>query len=238
MERKLSQGNLPEWGLGAMAVLLLVVTGYRSWHFLTTSLPHEYQIIAYAGLFGLDIGALIWAYAWMRAATNTKQDEIALVMFVVDVLGMLATSLADTLLYQQGVQVEMPEAFKIAALWGVPIIIASNAVAAVLYHMASESTALHRRMRRDQAELNALRAEIEREQAYLDQRELMLAQKEKLAAQRLRMVATERGLAQAEQRGSHVDEAAETIAERVRRAFLGHPQLAHSNNGHETRPNP
>jgi hypothetical protein len=234
--RKNGRGNLPEWGLIAMAVALFLVTGYRSWHFLTTSLPDEYQIIAYAGLFGLDVGAIIWALLWMRASTSTAQDEIALGMFVVDVIGMLFTSITDALLYQQGVRVEMPQALKTAALYGVPTIVAANAVAGVLYHMASESTALRRKARRDEAELEAMRAAIRQERAYLDQLELLLMEKEKLAAQGLRARAIERGLAMADRAGTHVDDAAISIASRVQRTFSSHPTIGISQPAGITQP--
>ncbi|MDE3089638.1 MAG: hypothetical protein KGJ80_09705 [Chloroflexota bacterium] len=229
-ERKKQTGGAP-WSLTAMTVGLFLITGWRTADFIYRSLPKEtfFVIVAAAGVLAFDAGAILWSMAWKNNASNDEQDRVAKVMFVLDVVGMLITSIADTQLYFSGA--ELPEEFKTAALWGIPAIIVINVVAGVVYDMTSDRVKLARDKRHAAAILDFEREQSEQEASVLDLREQNLIRAEKLAEQRLRLQATEQGLQKAENQGDHVRQAAENVASRVKEHFRTHPQMQNGN-GH------
>ena len=42
-------------------LVLLIYTGWRSYDFLTNTVPDGFQMLAIIGLWGLDIGAIGWS---------------------------------------------------------------------------------------------------------------------------------------------------------------------------------
>lgn len=163
MAEKMMPGLQTDHGginLGDIVVLLissvlLVYTGYRSWHFLSVSIPEDFQILALVGLWGIDIAMIGWAVVWIFGSSSAGQDGVSMSMWVIDVIAMVLTSVIDTIMYADGSTV--PPIFRTVAWYGVPLIIVGNAVMAVVYHFTSPSTKYRREQRRLDAHINESR---------------------------------------------------------------------------------
>jgi hypothetical protein len=81
--------------------VLLIYTGWRSYDFLTTSVPVGFELLALVGLWGLDIGAVAWSLVWIFGSSTKYQDWTSMFFFVFDLLGVILTSLTDSLMYGQ-----------------------------------------------------------------------------------------------------------------------------------------
>lgn len=184
---------------------LLIYTGYRSWHFLDGSLPEAYKVLALAGLWGLDVGALAWSLVWIFGSTTRYQDWASITMFVVDLIGMFLTSMVDSLMFTVTGTVVIPPILSTAALYGIPAIILLNVVVGFIYHMTSPNTRkarAERRMReelaleREKAEMELKRKQlhVEQSQQILKQREMLVVQEQQLAEQKIKLDGIEQGL--------------------------------------------
>ena len=213
------------WGLTALTIGLFLVTGYRTAHYIWQTLPADWWFISIAGVLAFDGGALLWSRAWEGNATNKEQDTIAKGMFVLDVVGMFLTSLADSV----DPKILPPQVTQ-GVMIAVPSIIVINVIAGVVYSMVSDATKLARAQRAANAELarnkreseNQIRiaqATIDHQKEWLDKQEALLAQQEKIAEQQMRLEATKRGLEKAANHGDHVTNAAESIAKKTREHF-------------------
>lgn len=131
--------------------VLLIYTGWRSYDFLTTSVPAGYELLALVGLWGLDIGAVAWSLVWIFGSSTKYQDWTSMFFFVFDLMGVILTSLTDSLMYGQadGVLSKMLGGIAIIV---VPVIVVANAVAGFIYHMTSPQTKQRRSVRRAQNE--------------------------------------------------------------------------------------
>lgn len=139
-----------------LAVLLLdavlfIYTGWRSYHFLTDSVPDDMQIMALVGLWGLDIGMVIWSLVWMFGSTEKYQDWTAMAFFLIDLTGVILTSLTDSLSFSS------PDGSMTGMLQGIaapaiPLIVVANVVAGFIYHMTSPKTRAQRDNRKAAAE--------------------------------------------------------------------------------------
>ena len=210
--------------------VLLGFTIYRSWHFLDNSISAEWKIVAILGLWGLDIGATAWSVVWMFAASNRYQDWTSITMFLVDLVGMILTSLIDSLVYARNATVAVPPIMQEGAQYAIPLIIILNVVAGFLYHMISDRTALMREERKARSDLRRVyqRHEIESKRKMLDikqlkefinAREAQLAQEQDLVAQMLHLDAIEKGLRQARESRDLVDAAAKDAERRITGTF-------------------
>lgn len=134
-------------------ILLFGYTAYRSWRFLQGTFagndPNgEFTIAAIIALVGLDIAAVAWSLVWMFGSTSKWQDIVALCMFIISLIGMVLTSMVDTL-SGEGV---VPESLQTIAYYGVPAIILLNVAAGIAYHMISPQVSLSRKERRMKAD--------------------------------------------------------------------------------------
>ena len=224
------------WGLTALTIGLFLVTGYRTAHYIWQTLPADWWFIAIAGVLAFDAGALLWSRAWEGNATNKEQDSIAKAMFVLDVVGMFLTSLADSVDPQI-----LPAQVTEGVMLAVPSIIVVNVIAGIVYSMVSDATKLARAQRAANAELarnkrdsenqiKIAQATIDHQQEWLDKQEALLKQQEKIAEQTMRLEATKRGLEKAANQGDHVTNAAESIAKKTREHFTNAIHN-HVNNG-------
>jgi hypothetical protein len=210
--------------------VLLGFTIYRSWHFLDNSISAEWKIVAILGLWGLDIGATAWSIVWMFAASNRYQDWTSIGMFLVDLVGMILTSLIDSLVYAKSGAVAVPDIIQQGAQYAIPIIIIMNVVAGFLYHMISDRTMLMREERKAKSDLRRAyqkhdieskrkSLDIQQLKTFIDAREAQLEQEQDLVAQMLHLDAIEKGLRQARESRDLVDAAAKNTERRVTGAF-------------------
>lgn len=139
--------------------VLLIYTGWRSYDFLTTSVPEGFELLALVGLWGLDIGAVAWSLVWIFGSSTKYQDWVAMFFFVFDLLGVILTSLADSLMYGQA-DGELSKMIGGIAVVAVPLIVVANAVAGFIYHMTSPQTKQRRATRRAENEYQEKMAEV------------------------------------------------------------------------------
>jgi hypothetical protein len=228
--RKKESLNVGDMIVLVLDAVLLGFTIYRSWHFLDNSISADWKIVAILGLWGLDIGATVWSIVWMFASSNRYQDWTSIGMFLVDLVGMILTSLIDSLVYARSGTVAVPPIMQEGAQYAIPIIIILNVVAGFLYHMISDRTALMREERQARSDLRRAyqRHEIQSKRKLLDikqlkefinAREAQLAQEQDLVAQMLHLDAIEKGLRQARESRDLVDAAAKDTERRITGTF-------------------
>jgi len=171
-----------ELGFGDIVVLILdavlfLYTAWRSYHFLTDSVPDGLQFLAMIGLWGLDIGAVAWSLVWIFGSTEKYQDWVSMSFFVIDLVGVVITSLTDSLMSSS------PDGTMTGFLSGIaiiviPLIVVFNVIAGFIYHMTSPQTKSRRADRKAKAEHNRKMSEIT-----AMQRDLMFAEQYILAKQ-------------------------------------------------------
>ena len=149
-------------------MVLLIYTGWRSYDFLTTSVPEGYELLALVGLWGLDIGAVAWSLVWIFGSATKYQDWTSMFFFVFDLIGVILTSLTDSLMYGRA-DSALSTMLTGIAIVVVPLIVVANAVAGFIYHMTSPQTKMRRAKRRAENEYYEKMQEIrklEREMHY------------------------------------------------------------------------
>ncbi|WKZ50259.1 MAG: cell envelope integrity protein TolA [Anaerolineales bacterium] len=164
------------FGFGDLIVILLdlallIYTGFRSYDFLTNTVPDGWQMLALVGLWGLDIGAIAWSLVWIFGSTEKYQDWVSMTFFVVDLVGVVLTSLTDSLMYgaKGGVTTQTLTGVSVVV---VPLVVVLNVVAGFIYHMTSPATKAQRAKRRADAEHRAKMeelAQMERDLTYAEQ---------------------------------------------------------------------
>ena len=164
--------------------VLLIYTAWRSYDFLTTTVPAGWQFLALIGLWGLDIGAIGWSVVWIFGSTTKYQDWTAITFFVVDLSGVVLTSLTDSLMYSK--EGAMSDALSGIAMVIIPLVIVANVIAGFIYHMASPATKTRRANRKADAEHNRKMGDLtqmERDLTYAEQ--YLLARQEQLEKSQL-----------------------------------------------------
>jgi len=157
----------------ALDVFLLVFTTFRSYDLLIRSVPTGWELMAYFGLLGLDGGMVVWSLAWIFGSTTKEQDWLTFGMWLLDALGMFLTGVTDTLLYAPNMRnaQAMHDTIMVIAWYALPVIIAVNALAGVVYHFVSDDTRIRREERRRkkalerQRRLNEIALQDERDKA-------------------------------------------------------------------------
>lgn len=190
-------------------ILLFGYTAYRSFRFLQSTFAGndttgEFTVAAIIALVGLDVAAVAWSLVWMFGSTTKWQDLVALVMFIVSLVGMVLTSMTDTLAGESNV----PPALKFSAYYGVPAIILLNVAAGIMYHMISPQVSLGRKERRMKADTRetqmlgelaqqdtAMKLEIAEKQAR--QNDELIARQQRLAEQKIKLDAIKLGIKRA-----------------------------------------
>ena len=134
-------------------LVLLLYTGWRSFDFLSTTVPDGWQVLALVGLWGLDIGAIAWSLVWIFGSTGKFQNWVSMAFFVIDLVGVALTSLTDSLMYSRS-EGAMSQALGGVTAVAVPLVLFGNVVAGFIYHMTSPETKRRRKQREMQAEHN------------------------------------------------------------------------------------
>ena len=163
-------------GFGDLVVMLLdavllIYTAWRSYDFLSTTVPNGFQMLALVGLWGLDIGALAWSIVWIFGSSETYQDWVSMAFFVVDLTGVVLTSLTDSLMYgaKGGAMTGTLEG---VATVLIPLVVVGNVIAGFIYHFVSPQTKARRAQRKADAAHNQKMQEIsamERDLLYAEQ---------------------------------------------------------------------
>lgn len=141
--------------LWLITIALIVFTATRSVNLIQSTMPKDSQMIAYAALAGLDGGVLAWLFWTTRSARGGVQKTIGNLMIVVDLTGMAAAVLGDTMLIA-GTNKEL---VGMVAIWIVPIIIVSNVAATVIAHLFDPAQGIRDAQRSFEEELERQKAD-------------------------------------------------------------------------------
>jgi hypothetical protein len=133
-----------------VATVLILWTASLTYSFVRTALPQVHWVVPIFALVVFDVGMLAWLKVFLDYAQGSGQRAIALVMTVVDFLGVGLMVLAEILLGGQ-TMATAPEALGEYAIWGIAIWTVANVGAVIAFHL------LHPEARRQMA----LRAEMD-----------------------------------------------------------------------------
>ncbi len=157
--------------------VLLIYTAWRSYDFLSTTVPSGFEILGLIGLWGLDIGAIAWSLVWIFGSSTKYQDWTSMSFFIIDLVGVILTSITDSLMY--GAQDSaMTLVLSGIATVAIPLVVVSNVVAGFIYHMTSPATKARREERKADAAHKAKMSEI-----VVMERDLLYAESYLLAKQ-------------------------------------------------------
>jgi hypothetical protein len=139
--------------------VLLIYTAWRSYDFLSTTVPSGFEILGLVGLWGLDIGAIAWSLVWIFGSSTKYQDWTSMAFFLIDLTGVILTSLTDSLMYgaKGGAMTDVLSGVSTVAI---PLIVVANVVAGFIYHMTSPRTKAMREERAAEAEHRRKMGEI------------------------------------------------------------------------------
>ncbi len=140
-------GDLLVLGLDAV---LLIYTAFRSYDFLSTTVPTGFEILGLIGLWGLDIGAVAWSLVWIFGSSSRYQDWISMAFFLVDLAGVILTSVTDSLMYGNKGSAITAMLTGITSI-AIPLVVVGNVVAGFIYHMTSPETKARREKRKAEA---------------------------------------------------------------------------------------
>jgi hypothetical protein len=130
--------------------VLLIYTAWRSYDFLSTTVPSGFEILGLVGLWGLDIGAIAWSLVWIFGSSTKYQDWTSMAFFIIDLVGVILTSITDSLMYgaKDGAMTHVLSGIATVAI---PLVVVSNVVAGFIYHMTSPATKARREERKADA---------------------------------------------------------------------------------------
>lgn len=157
--------------------VLLIYTAWRSYDFLATTVPSGFEILGLIGLWGLDIGAIAWSLVWIFGSSTKYQDWTSMAFFIIDLVGVILTSITDSLMYgaKDGAMTLVLSGIATVAI---PLVVVSNVVAGFIYHMTSPATKARRDERKADAAHKAKMSEI-----VVMERDLLYAESYLLAKQ-------------------------------------------------------
>lgn len=130
--------------------VLLIYTAWRSYDFLSTTVPNGFEILGLVGLWGLDIGAVAWSLVWIFGSSTKYQDWTSMSFFIIDLGGVILTSVTDSLMYGS-TDSNMTEMLTGVSTIAIPLVVVSNVVAGFIYHMTSPETIARRENRKAEA---------------------------------------------------------------------------------------
>jgi hypothetical protein len=116
----------------------MLYSASRTMHMLSATLPAGLEILAVIALAAFDLGLIAWLIIFLRGAAGGLQRGIALLMIVVDLLGVIVGFLGDTLMTSgdTGLLEKMAQGDKQTIIMLTAFVIAINIAGAVFYHMA------------------------------------------------------------------------------------------------------
>lgn len=133
-----------------VATVLILWTASLTYSFVRTALPQVHWVVPMFALVIFDVGMLAWLKVFLDYAQGSGQRAVALIMTLIDFLGVGLMVLAEILLGGQ-TMVTAPENLGEYAVWGIAIWTVANVGAVIAFHL------LHPEARRQMA----LRAEMD-----------------------------------------------------------------------------
>ena len=136
-----------KWMIRAYAFVLLGYTGWRTFDFMQQNLPAT-DLSFYLALFFLfasEIGLVLWHEIGLRHVTTQEQNSIATAMTGLDFVASLGAGIADMILRQTMLEgYTIPRQLGLALTYGLPLIVAANVLAVILFERADADTQLQK----------------------------------------------------------------------------------------------
>jgi hypothetical protein len=123
----------------AVATILVLWTGSLTYTFVATALPQVHWLVPFFALVVFDVGMLAWLKVFLDFAEGGGQRAIALIMCLVDFLGVGLMVLSEILLGGQ-TMVTAPENLGEYAIWGIAIWTVANVGAVIAFHLVHPDT--------------------------------------------------------------------------------------------------
>lgn len=138
-ERKLTVGGvIATIILGCLILALLIYTATRTIHFLQMTFPPSMSYVAYLALAAFDGGIIGWTIFATFGSEGPAQRAIAYLMIFICAIGVILTTVADTLIVSQDNHLtKAPPDIATVGLWGSIAIIVLNVLAGITVHLAS-----------------------------------------------------------------------------------------------------
>ena len=117
-----------------VATVLVLWTASLTYAFIQAALPQVHWLVPIFALVVFDVGMLAWLKVFLDYAQGSGQRAVALVMTLVDFLGVGLMVLAEILLGGQ-TMVAAPENLGEYAIWGIAIWTVMNVGAIIAFHL-------------------------------------------------------------------------------------------------------
>lgn len=211
-----------------LKIALLLFTASRTIDLFVWVLGPENMIVGIFGLAALDIGLIGWSEFYKHGATGSGQRSVAMLMTVVDLVGVVVAFIADMLMSagRRGLTYEMDANTSQAVIVAIGVIIAANIGSMIVNSMLDPEN--QRKQREEEARAKIHEAMLEQ----IDSNAESLAAE--LAPQQARhWMDTERvaQLAESQRRWSKVEE--KPLSEKLAEALEAIRKTeAKSGNGH------
>lgn len=137
------------WVIRAYVLVMMIYTGWRTWDFMFGQLPPDNwlsYLLAFLYLFASEIGLLLWHEASINHVTTETQYYLAVSFTWIDFVGGTGAGIADMIKYQTMTEFVMPTWAAMILSIGMPLIVAGNIAAALLF-LANDAAALDKRAR-------------------------------------------------------------------------------------------
>ena len=117
-----------------VATVLILWTASLTYTFVKTALPQVHWVVPLFALVVFDVGMLAWLKVFLDYAQGSGQRAVALIMCLVDFLGVGLMVLSEILLGGQ-TMVTAPENLGEYAIWGIAIWTVINVGAIIAFHL-------------------------------------------------------------------------------------------------------
>ena len=142
--------------LWLVTVSLIIYTGTRSFDLISQTMPEGQQIAGFFALAALDGGLLAWLFWTTRSSAPGSQRTIGTLMIIVDLAGIAAAVLGDTLM---NFDPSTRETIGITAVWVVGFIIVANIAGTIAAEITNPEQAMRDASRAVTHELGRQKAE-------------------------------------------------------------------------------
>ena len=117
-----------------VATVLILWTASLTYTFVKTALPQVHWVVPLFALVVFDVGMLAWLKVFLDYAQGSGQRAVALIMCLVDFLGVGLMVLSEILLGGQ-TMVTAPQNLGEYAIWGIAIWTVVNVGAIIAFHL-------------------------------------------------------------------------------------------------------
>ena len=117
-----------------VATVLILWTASLTYTFVKTALPQVHWVVPLFALVVFDVGMLAWLKVFLDYAQGSGQRAVALIMCLVDCLGVGLMVLSEILLGGQ-TMVTAPQNLGEYAIWGIAIWTVVNVGAIIAFHL-------------------------------------------------------------------------------------------------------